>query len=287
MEVMPPTLSSGARNTNESVYFDDAQNPQYLPGDTYGNIYGIPLLGGSGGSGGPNYGGGGGGGAILVAVSGTLSLQAPGGINASGGNAFYTYRDGNGNWWEAGTGGAGSGGTIRIVASTLTGNGILDTRGGSAQFGVHCGFYSCFSYNNGAGDGRIRLEALSDAFTGATYGSTTRGFTGIILPATNTEPRVAIVSVAGQPVSSNPTGMLNTPDAFISSQQSNPIPVVVACANVPLNSDVIVEVKPASGTYVSAIGQNTSGTLAMSTATVLLNMPRGGGTIQAKVASGN
>src|SRR5207249_7720127 len=109
-----------------------------------------------------------------------------------------------------GNGGAGSGGTIRIVASNLAGNGILDTAGGSAQFGLHCNFYGCGSYDNNAGDGRIRLEALSDTFTGETRGFTTRGFTGIILPATNT-PRIAIVSVAGQPVSSNPTGTLSTP----------------------------------------------------------------------------
>jgi hypothetical protein len=281
----------GNRNTSQQTTnqqgYTDYMNPQHLPGDIYGNNFEMPLLGGSGGSGGPNNGGGGGGGAILIAVSGTLNIASPGGINAGGGNAYYTYRDNNGNWWQVGNGGAGSGGAIRLIASTLTGNGILDARGGSAQYGLHCGFYSCGSYDNNAGDGRIRIEGLADTFTGSTYGMTTRGFTGIIFLPTNQQPRLAISSVAGQPVSSNPTGSVATPDSLISSQQSNPIPILVNCVNVPLNSDIIVEVRPASGTYVSAVGHNNSGTLASSTATVLINMPRGGGTIQAKVAAAN
>jgi hypothetical protein len=271
---------------NTNLPYTDYQNPQHLPGDIYGNIYQMPLLGGSGGGGGKDpYGAGGGGGAILIAVSGSLSVS--GNISARGGNGYYDWRDNNGNWWQTGAGGAGSGGAIRLIASTLTGSGSLDTGGGSAVYGLHCGFYSCGSYYNAAGNGRIRLEALSDTFIGSTSGVTTRGYTGIIFLPTNQQPRLVITSIAGQPVSPNPTGSVATPDSLISSQQSNPVSIVVNCSNVPLNSDIVVEVRPANGTYVSAVGHNNSGTLASSTATVLLNMPRGGGTIQAKVAALN
>jgi hypothetical protein len=45
-------------------------------------------------------------------------------------------------------------------------------------------------------------------------------------------------------------------------------------------------VKPVNGSPVSAVGYN-AGTLASSTATVSLNMPRGGGLIYATAATGN
>jgi hypothetical protein len=48
-----------------------------------------------------------------------------------------------------------------------------------------------------------------------------------------------------------------------------------------------VTVKPANGSTVSAVGYNTTGTLASSTATVLMNMPRGGGIIYATATTGN
>ncbi len=98
---------------------------------------------------------------------------------------------------------------------------------------------------------------------------------------------MSIASVAGAAVSATPNGQLVTPDAIISGQQANPIPVVVNCANLPLNTPVTVTVKPANGASVSAVGYNTTGTLASSTATVSLTMPRGGGIIYATAATGN
>jgi hypothetical protein len=40
-------------------------------------------------------------------------------------------------------------------------------------------------------------------------------------------------------------------------------------------------VRPANGLSVSAIGANSTGTIALSTATVALTMPRGGGRVYA------
>jgi hypothetical protein len=61
----------------------------------------------------------------------------------------------------------------------------------------------------------------------------------------------------------------------------------VSCANLPLNTPITVSVKPANGSPVSAVGYNTTGTLASSTATVMLNIPRGGGLIYATAATSN
>ncbi len=84
----------------------------------------------------------------------------------------------------------------------------------------------------------------------------------------------------------NPAGQLTTPDVVIPANQQNPVSIVVRCTNIPLNSEVIVDVKPANGATLRAVGLNTAGTQASSTATVQVNMPRGGGTIQAKAVSG-
>jgi hypothetical protein len=75
--------------------------------------------------------------------------------------------------------------------------------------------------------------------------------------------------------------VLTTPDAVVSAQQNNPIPIVVSCANLPLNSLISVTVTPANGSPVSATGYNSTGTLASSTATISIVIPRGGGLIYA------
>jgi hypothetical protein len=174
------------------------------------------------------------------------------------------------------------------MASSLTGGGFLDTGGGSASYGIRYpspGYYSY--YNNRAGDGRVRIEALLDMFTGNASGTTTRGYTGIFFIPTNQQSQLFISSVSGQPVSRTPTGSVVTPDTLIGSQQLNPVSITITCVNIPLNSDIIVEVRPSNGPYLSAVGHNASGAFALSTATVFLNMPRGGGTILAKVSTGN
>lgn len=244
-------------------------------GAVYGNTQLVPLIGGSGGGGG-SAGGGGGGGAILIAVNGEVKVS--GSIVANGGDGSRSCQ------WTCliGGGPGGSGGAIRLVATTISGTGTLSTSGGAGLIGW------CDNYvMNSAGMGRIRLDGLNITYSGSTLGVTTRGFQPIIIPSTNQVATLTIASVAGAFISANPSGQLVTPDAIISGQQANPIPIVVNCSNLPLNTLITVIVKPASGSSVSAVGYNNTGTLASSTATVLLNMPRGGGIIYATAASGN
>ena len=245
--------TAGDRNTNVL---------QALPGEIYGNDYLLPLVGGSGGGGGNGFGGSGGGGAILIAASGTIELNGQGNIYALGGNG--------GNW-----GGGYGAGSVRLVATTLTGNGTIDTDGG----------YN-YGSGNSAGNGRIRLDALANGFVGRVNGNITRGFQPIIIPPPNQAVSLAIQSVAGIAVAANPTASLTTPDVVIPSAQQNPVSIVVRCVNIPLNTDIIVDVKPANGPTVRAVGVNNTGTQASSTATVSMTMPRYAGTIQAKAISG-
>ncbi len=241
---------------------------------TYGNNFLVPLLGGSGGGGATNYypggsgvGGGGGAGAILVAASGTIQLV--GSILAKGGTGWF---DGY-NFYATG---GGSGGSVRLIASAIAGNGSVNATGGMGGF-------PCSSGN--AGQGRVRLDTYANSFGGTINGTFTQGYQPIIIPTPGQGAQLTVTSVGGVPVSASPTGQVFTPDAVISSQQANPIPIVVQCSNIALNTLITVIVTPVTGSSVSASGYNTTGTQASSMATILVNMPRAGGIIYATAAT--
>ncbi len=253
---------------NASYGSSGGTNSNISPGSVYGNNFLIPLVGGSGGGGCTNYysppggypAGGGGGGAVLIAASGIITVN--GSINASGGSGVYPM------------GGEGSGGAIRLVASTVSGFGGLGTDGGyNSFFGTHGGM------------GRVRIDAYEKNFSGGTSGVFSQGFQPIIIPTTGQGAQLTVTSVGGGAVSASPTGTIATPDAVLSAQQNNPIPIVVHCSNIPLNTLVTVSVKPANGSTVSATGYNATGTQASSTATISINIPRGGGIIYATAAN--
>ncbi len=241
---------------------------QAFPGEVYGNMFNLPLIGGSGG-GGNGESGGGGGGAMLIATSETLQLN--GKILANGGSSERT----------SGAGG-GSGGSLRLVAANLSGVGSISVKGGAASYYKYPGYY----YSVWAGAGRIRLDALQNNLSGSMEGEVSRGYQPIIIPPQNVAVALTIQTVAGVVVEDNPKGSLLSPDVIVSGNQQNPIPIVVHCSNIPLNTEIIVDVKPANGSDVRAVGVNNVGTQGSSTATVSVNMPRGGGTIQAKAISG-
>ena len=236
-------------------------------GLVYGNTFLLPLVGGSGGGEGglpttSTFSGGGGGGAILIAASGSILLN--GSILAAGGDGGFQY-------WGNSLAGGGSGGGVRLVAASFTGNGSISASGG----------------RGGGGGGRIRIDAYENTYAGGLHGVVSQGFQPIILPGTVQSAQLIISSMAGVVVSASPTGVLSIPDAVLSAQQGNPIPVVVRCLNLPLNSQITVSVKPANASAVSTTGYNSAGTLASSTATVLINIPRGGGLIFAIAATGH
>jgi len=268
--------TTGQRWANDSA-------AQGLPGQSYGNNFLVPLVGGSGGGGCPydnpqSGGGGGGGGAILIAASGIIELN--GRLTANGangeGSAFGTAPN------SYASGGAGSGGAVRLVTTLLRGSGHIDVSGGKV---IYYWNYGSTGELNSAGQGRVRLDTIENNFGGTVVGPMTQGFQPIILPVAGQGTQLAIASVAGAPVAASPNGLLATPDSIIAAQASNPVVIVVRCTNLPLNTPVTVTVKPANGAAISAVGYNNTGTLASSTATVSLNMPRGGGLIYATAAT--
>ncbi len=250
---------------------------QAAPGNVYGNNFLIPLMGGSGGGGFGGSGGGGGGGAILIAANGSITINSPGNISANGGSSCC----------NSGSGGGGSGGAIRLVAALISGNGGVYASGGSGFSGLWSYQGNYYPNSNQAGNGRIRFDTYQNNFSGGVSDAFTQGSQYIIIPSAGQLPQLTVTSVGGVPVSVSPTGVLSTPDAILSAQQNNPIPIIVTCANLPLNTQITVSVKPANGAAVSATGYNNTGTLSSSTATISITIPRGGGLIYATAATSN
>lgn len=219
-------------------------------GSVYGNARLIPLIGGSGGGGAAGAGhharagGGGGGGAILIASSGTITIT--GAILADGGH---------GHWCD-GSGG-GSGGGIRLIANTISGNGLISAIGG---------LYTC---SERGGEGRIRLEAYTINRTAGTNPPYTFGLPGSVFPAN--APILRITSIAGASVPANPTGSYSQPDIMLPSTTTNPVTVNISASNIPVGTTVTVSVIPQYGSSTN-VNATLSGTLASSTASASVNL---------------
>jgi len=245
--------------------------------EVYGNADLLPMVGGSGGSGGfggsstMGSGGGGGGGALLLAVSGMLSLngqiQADGGNGGDLGHTGFDIQFGR-------AGGGGSGGAIRLVATTIAGAGQLSARGGST------GDFTDWQTNIGDGGfGRIRIEAETLLFAQSTTPAFTTALPGDLFIAGL--PAIRIASVAGQPAPAEPTG---SADILLPSDTPNPVEVAFEASNVPLGNTLTLILTPPAGEPVSVISSALSGTLEDSTATAMIDLPSGGSILLATLS---
>ena len=237
---------------------------------SYGTPELLPLTGGSGGAGGtggvsfPGSGGGGGGGALLIAASGTITIE--GAVLASGGHSGTMTAASAG---LGGTGGGGSGGGVRIIASTLSGTGQIDAAGGETGSG------SYHRRGTSGGAGRIRLEADTFQYTGSTSPRYSFGAPSVIvLPG---RPSIRISEVDGVSAPALPTG---TADISLPASTSNPVTVQLSSSNVPLGNTATVQVIPATGSVESVVSTALSGTLAAATATAQVNLPDGHSVLQ-------
>lgn len=243
-------------------YYGEIASIAVEGGRPYGNDALLPLIGGSGGGGGASgaifhgAGGGGGGGAILVAVSGRLELT--GSIHANGGSGGKIKKvmisaslDANG------CGGSGSGGAVRLTATTLNGNGEISVNGGMLPID-YCGSI----VGGSASVGRVRMEAefasrLVDGLPGPLF------VTG--------ERSLRFASVAGIPVPAIPTG---NNDVTVPTATPNPVTITLATTGVPVGSIVKVSVTPQYGSPpISVDSPPTVGSLDSATTSVSVDIP--------------
>lgn len=238
-----------------------------LGGPRFGAVTILPLIGGSGGGGGAasantrGGSGGGGGGAILIASSGTITLN--GTILARGGQGlgFATFVTG---------GGGGAGGAIRLIANIFTGSGTMNVSGGNGSGGS-------FHAGGTGGQGYVRIEAFDkNNFTGSTSPTNIISFAlpHPITPAN--APSLRIASVGGVTAPSNPLGSLQgVPDVIVPSSQPNPVTVNLEGANLPIGTIVQITITPSTGNKTTVQSSALAGTEAASTATASVNLPGG------------
>jgi len=219
-----------------------------LSGVFTGNQFLVPLVGGSGGAGGEDCGGGAGGGALLISSSSSITVN--GTISANGGNAGATCRAGG-----------GSGGAIRLVAPLIDGSGFLSAKGGQPD----------------GGDGRVRLEAFTNYFTGnlnETPASTGKPF-GLFLPP-SPPASVRVVSVDGIPIAAYRVDSSRIPKILLNRlNRSVPVTIGIEAKFIPPGTVVELEFFSEDGTGQLVSATPLAGTLERSTATVSVALVNG------------
>jgi hypothetical protein len=258
--------NAGSHFTAGGISFGNANAAAPIYGDTRL----ISLSGGSGGAGGDMIqdltgtwkgpAGGAGGGAILIASSGTITIN--GSIVARGGSGHVAGAGGGGG--TEGSGG-GSGGAIRLMADTINGGGSLAAHGGG---GAATG-----------GNGLIRLEAFS--FSGNIVGNsnpvanTTQP--GIVMLNPANVPTITITSIGGQAVPGTPTGSTATPDVTIPAATANPVTINMTTINIPNGAVIRLRIVLQNGSIIDA----TSNAVASNAATASVTLPQTVGVIYA------
>lgn len=226
-----------------------------------GDLFLVPLIGGSGGAG-TTYGGafgsggGAGGGAILIASS--VSITVNGTITAQGGAA-------NGSGEPAG---GGAGGAIRLATVTIQGSGQLNV-GAGGQVG------SCSNNNPPqASRGTVRLEAFNQQFAGTISGTQYSGTPyNSFAPNNATSPQLTVVSVAGSPVAPLPLGNFDTPDVRFSA--AGAVPIVLNGVNIPAGTPVSIDVFSENGPDITDSGTLATTSGANTTTTITVTIPPG------------
>jgi len=242
-------------------------------GSAYGQPELLPLVGGSGGAGGTGYtnytggGGGAGGGAILIASSGTITVD--GEIRATGGRGGPS--DGQG---AGGAGGSGSGGAIKLMAGVIEGEGAILASGGARSSGP-----TYYGRGGAGGDGRIRLEAETIERTSGTDPAYTFGEPGPVFVAGL--PTVRIASVAGVDAPDQPTG---SADIQLPESTTNPVDVVLETTGIPVGNTVTVRVTPAHGDFSEYISDALSGNETLASASAQVELPAGPSVLMATVS---
>ena len=199
-----------------------------------GSLY--PPIGGGGGNGGANLAGGEGGEAIVIAAAQRITVN--GLISANGSNPLASATAAQG----------GAGGSVRLAAVLVEGDGIIDTSGGADSDGV---------VRSPAGP--IEIQAfLQDLFNGTTSTTPTRG-NPVAAPVPDNLPTIQVVGVnvatsdfCGFECSN--TGSLSAPDVIL-PEASSPVAVTVEVftQDVPLGTSLTFRAVGTDGSAVTAV----------------------------------
>jgi hypothetical protein len=236
----PGGFTGGWRSALGTSGFGPGGGTNAYGGFNYGNELLQPLVGGSGGSGFSGGGGSGGGGAIMIAADGTIELIdssdmgfEAGGIYSEGGMSIGYF---------------GSPGAIRLVASEISGNGVL----------------------SGASN-RVRMESFVNSYVGSSNAIMTSPRT-LFFP-NELVPTLTVTSLAGQTVPGSASGLITSPDLSIAS--GDPVTVNISATRVPPGTTVRVRLIPESGNHIDTDSEPLIGTFTSSTTTASVTFPAG------------
>jgi hypothetical protein len=158
---------------------------------------------------------------------------------------------------------SGSGGGIRLVAPTISGNGLIAVR--PLEGRTIC--------SGRPSEGAIRIEAFTHSFSGTRDGPVTYGTPyGLFLPS-DRPTRLAVVRVGGQSVASTPTGGFVVPDVTVNSP--SPLLFEIEARNVPPGTVVRVQITSENGPDQLIESTPLAGSLALATATASATLPTG------------
>jgi len=253
-------LGPGGASAVDGGVGNYASDPSGNLGKKYGNPAIVPLIGGSGGSWftwSTPAGGGGGGGAILIACSGTITLN--GGIEAYGGANTRIY------------GGGGSGGAVRLVSETLAG----------ASSG---NFYALGKTQGGIG--RIRIDCVNNTYTGGSNPQPSFSVASdppIIWPPASI-PKIEIRKVGARDVPADPHAGEDFPNHDVGVQTVEPLVVRLEANNVPIDGSwkAYLRVVPRNGSDFTLDAVYVSGDINASIWQATLNAPTGITFLQAR-----
>ena len=197
---------------------------------------------------------GGRGGALLIASS--VSITVTGIITANGGAGLGA---------AAPTSGGGAGGSVRLVAPTIAGNGSITAAGGVDGNSSQCGQGT---------NGIIRLEFFQSTFTGS-LGGTSYVATpvNLFLPASTAQPSIMVTSIGGVAVPASPTGSFTVPDVALNS--TSPLAVNIQGTNIPAGTTPTLyfstENFPSQQIVATPLAATSTAGITTATATVTLN----------------
>jgi hypothetical protein len=240
-------------------------------GIPYGNIGVFPLIGGAGGGGARSDssqvgGGGGGGGAILIATSGDILLS--GTVRANGGTGGNSSSGG-----AARGGGGGSGGGMRLIAQSISGNGLLLALGGAGG--------PAWVPGGTGSNGRIRLEAYEVNLTNPSSPVYSGG-----MPAKNPRifrdaetPTVRAVVLGGEDVPHDTRPQFALP-SDVHLEEGGPTVLLIEAENMPPSGTMVVRMVRTNGVTETVPATFVSGNAAFSTWEAVLELTQGFSGIQ-------
>jgi hypothetical protein len=218
----------------------------------YGNPQIIPLIGGSGG-----HAGGGGGGCIAIFASQTVTVG--GTISAKGGVGYRSYPFNNPINF-------GSGGAIKLVASSVVGTGSV----------------TCL-YPGTTVPGRLRIESNSLASSIQTFPETIGvppANPPVIWPAANA-PIAKVISVDAVGAPADPRAPL-VAGADVAIQNSNQVNILIQTENFPIEGVVQLNITPKFGNRTTLNAIRLTGDITSATWRVQTTLPQGFVTLQAR-----